>query len=261
MLGSWMKTVKDLDLKINEYETCKAVNNDNGVFVVKTESEKTKQPAEYRAHTVVIAVGGRGTPMTLKVPGEEIKFTVTPTEPVFAGFCVKCGTSRAGDWKVCPKCGTGFPSQVPPPYEDEKVKYRLADPNLYSGKHCIVVGAGNSAIEAAVDLAAYRSDDGTQIIGWRDNTVTLVIRSDFKGDLKLGNKMLCYECMDEGKITTHFRKTIKEITLTEVALMSARERDPAKAKETDRIRNDYIFALIGGDKPTKFLESMGIQIG
>ena len=126
---------------------------------------------------------------------------------------------------------------------------------------CIVVGAGNSAIEAAVDLAAYRSDDGTQIIGWRDNTVTLVIRSDFKGDLKLGNKMLCYECMDEGKITTHFRKTIKEVTLTEVALMSARERDPKTAKESDRIRNDYIFALIGGDKPTKFLESMGIKIG
>jgi len=88
-----------------------------------------------------------------------------------------------------------------------------------------------------------------------------VIRSDFKGDLKLGNKMLCYECMDEGKITTHFRKTIKEVTPTEVTLMSARERDPKTAKETDRIRNDYIFALIGGDKPTKFLESMGIQIG
>lgn len=261
MLGAWFDAIKTYDLKINEFEACKAVQNDNGVFVVKTESEKTKQPAEYRARTVLIAVGGRGTPMHLRVPGEELKLTVTPTEPVYAAFCVKCGTSRTGDWKVCPKCGTAFPANVPPPFEDEKVKYRLSDPNLYSGKHCIVVGAGNSAIEAAVDLAAYRSDDGTQIIGWRDNTVTLVIRSDFKGDLKLGNKMLCYECMDEGHITTHFRKTIKEITPTEVTLMSARERDPAKAKETDRIRNDYIFALIGGDKPTKFLESMGIQIG
>ena len=137
----------------------------------------------------------------------------------------------------------------------------MSDPNLYTGKHCIVVGAGNSAIECAVDLASYRSEDGTQIIGWRDNVVTLVIRSDFKGDLKLGNKMLCYECMDEGKITTHFRKAFKEILPNEAVLMSARERDPAAAKETDRIRNDYIFALIGGDKPTKFLESMGIQIG
>lgn len=261
MLGAWFDAIKQYNLKINEYETCKSVKNDNGVFVVSTESEKTKQAAEYKARSVVIAVGGRGTPMMLRVEGETLKHRITPTEPVYSAFCVKCGTSRSGDWKVCPKCGTAFPATVPPPFDDEKTKYRLADPNLYKGKHCIVVGAGNSAIEAAVDLAAYRSDDGTQIIGWRDNTVTLVIRSDFKGDLKLGNKMLCYQCMDEGKITTHFRKTIKEVTLTEVALMSARERDPKTAKETDRIRNDYIFALIGGDKPTKFLESMGITIG
>lgn len=261
MLGGWLSTVTELDLKINEYETCKAVKNENGVFVVHTESEKTKQSGAYRTHSVVIAVGGRGTPMHLKVAGEELKIMVTPTEPVYPGFCVKCGVKREGDWKMCPKCGNQFVGQVPPPYEDEKVKYRLADPNLFSGKHCIVVGAGNSAIEAAVDLASYRSEDGTQIIGWRDNVVSLVVRSDFKGDLKLGNKMLCYECMDEGKIKTYFRKTIKEITPTEVALMSARERDPKTAKESDRIRNDFIFALIGGDKPTKFLESMGIQIG
>ena len=43
--------------------------------------------------------------------------------------------------------------------------------------------------------------------------------------------------------------------------MSARERDPKKAKETARIKNDYVFALIGGEKPTKFLESIGIKIG
>jgi thioredoxin reductase len=261
MLGAWFDAIKQYNLKINEYEVCKAVKNEGGVFVVHTESEKTKQAAQYKTRTVVIAIGGRGTPMTLKVPGEELKIMYTPTEPVYPTSCARCGTSRTGDWKVCPKCGTPFQAMIPPPFEDEKVKFRLADPNMFKGKHCIVVGAGNSAIEAAVDLACYRSEDGTQIVGWRDNIVTLVIRSDFKGDLKLGNKMLCYQCMDEGKITTHFRKTIKEITPTEVNLMSARERDPATAKVTDTIRNDYIFALIGGDKPTKFLETMGVQIG
>jgi hypothetical protein len=43
--------------------------------------------------------------------------------------------------------------------------------------------------------------------------------------------------------------------------MSARERDPKTAKESARIKNDYVFALIGGEKPTKFLENMGIKIG
>ena len=141
------------------------------------------------------------------------------------------------------------------------MKFKLTDPNDYSGKHIVVVGAGNSAIEAAVDLASYRSDDGTQLTGWRDNTVSLVIRSNFKGDLKLGNKMLAYECIDEGKITAYFGQTIKEITSTEVALMSARERDTKTAKETTRVQNDYVFALIGGEKPTKFLENIGIKIG
>nr|MDQ3013141.1 hypothetical protein [Acidobacteriota bacterium] len=108
---------------------------------------------------------------------------------------------------------------------------------------------------------AYRSEDGTKITGWRDNTVTLIVRSSLKGDLKLGNKMLVYECIDEGKINARFSQTIKEITPGEVALMNARERDPKTAKEIARIKNDYVFALIGGEKPTKFLETIGIKIG
>jgi thioredoxin reductase len=44
-------------------------------------------------------------------------------------------------------------------------------------------------------------------------------------------------------------------------LMSARSRDPETAKETERFKNDFVFALIGGEKPTKFLESIGIKIG
>ncbi len=261
MIGSWLDTMKQLDLKINEYETVKSVKTDGDVFVVRSDSDRTKQSAEYRTRTVVIAVGGRGTPMRLRVEGEDLKLTVTPSAPVMAPFCVKCGLPRTTEDPACASCGSAYPTTVPPPFEDEKVKYRLSDPNLFKGKHCIVVGAGNSSIEAAVDLAAYRSEDGTQIVGWRDNIVTLVIRSDFKGDLKLGNKMLCYECIDEGRIRVHFRKTIKEIRPDEVMLMNARERDASKAKATDTIQNDYVFALIGGDKPTKFLESMGIQIG
>ena len=67
--------------------------------------------------------------------------------------------------------------------------------------------------------------------------------------------------IEAGRVKTFFGQTIKEVTSNEVALMSARERDPKTAKETARIKNDYVFALIGGEKPTKFLESIGIKIG
>jgi thioredoxin reductase len=73
--------------------------------------------------------------------------------------------------------------------------------------------------------------------------------------------MMIYECMDEGRVKAYFGQTVKEITADQVALMSARERDPKMAQETARIRNDYVFALIGGEKPTKFLESLGVKIG
>lgn len=263
MISVWMQTVRANGLVINEYESCKSVKPEGNSFLVETEQEKTKSKKQYRVRRVILAIGNRGMPMKLGVSGEDLRFTVTPVVMMMPTFCNKCGEKRTGENKFCQNCGNRFvpKSKQLGPVEDEKVKYKLTDPNDYNGKHVMVVGAGNSAIEAAIDLAAYRSEDGTQIIGWRDNIVTLVIRSNFKSDLKLGNKMLVYDCIDEGKISVYFGQTIKEVTPGEVALMNARERDAKTAAETARVKNDYVFALIGGEKPTKFLESIGIKIG
>lgn len=261
IIQSWMETMRSHQLRINEFERCESIKPDGSAFVVTTEQDGTKQKKQYSARRVILAIGSRGAPMRLKVPGEALKIKLTPTEPVLVGFCGKCGAERVGEGQLCQECGTKYAAKIPPPFEEDKVKYRLSDPNHYQGKHCLVVGAGNSAVEAAVDLAAYRSVDGNKIVGWRDNTVTLVIRSGFKGDVKLGNKMMVYECIDEGKVKAYFGTTVKEITEPEVVLMSGRERDPQTAKEMARFKNDYVFALIGGDKPTKFLESIGIKVG
>jgi thioredoxin reductase len=82
------------------------------------------------------------------------------------------------------------------------------------------------------------------------------VRSDFKGDLKLGNKMNVYDCIDAGKIKVFFRTEIKEIKENEVVIMDVRSKE-----EKARVPNDFIFALIGGEKPTKFLEGIGIKVG
>ena len=261
MIASWMQTVKSNGLRINEYESCKDVRPADGAFVVVTEQDKTKQRMEYRARRVVLAIGNRGTPMQLRVPGEDLKITVESKEAVLPQFCSKCGARRFSENKFCHECGNKYIPKPAKPYEDEKVKYKLSDPNLYRGRHIVVVGAGNSAVETAVDLAAFRSEEGAGIVGWRDNMVSLVIRSNFKSDIKLANKMLAYECIDEGHITAYFGQTVKEIRPNEVVLMSARERDPKTAPESARFKNDYVFALIGGEKPTRFLESIGIKIG
>ncbi|MGH9936598.1 MAG: FAD-dependent oxidoreductase [Blastocatellia bacterium] len=261
MLGSWMATIQSNGVVVNEYESCKDVKRDGDVLVVVTDQDKTKERVEYRARRVVLAIGNRGTPMKLNVPGEDLKMIVTPTGTVLPQFCNKCGARRVGDHKFCQQCGFKYIPKPAKPYEDDLVKYKLSDPNKYSGKYLVVVGAGNSAVETAIDLAARRSEAGTELVGWRDNTVSLVIRSNFKSDLKLGNKMMIYDCMDAGRVKVFFGQIVKEVTANEVVLVNARERDSETAKETARIKSDYVFALIGGEKPTRFLESIGVKIG
>jgi thioredoxin reductase (NADPH) len=221
ILESWNETMKTNGVSINEGEGCKSVKKaeDGDYFVVQTEKGSEREKVSYRARRIVLALGNRGTPMKLKVPGEEMKIT--------------------RDERT-----------------EDKVKYKLADPALYRRKRLVVVGAGNSAIEAAVDLVARRNGDQITFRGEDEiNEVTLVIRSDMKNDLKFLNKLQVYQCIDEGKVKAYFGTAIKEIRDAEVVLMNART-----SEEKLTIPNDYIFAMIGGDRPTKFLESIGIKI-
>jgi thioredoxin reductase (NADPH) len=227
ILQAWMDRVLQNGMEIHEEESCKNLKREEDHFTVITEKGKAKDPATYRARKVILAIGNRGTPMKLKVPGEELKIQVE-VEPDHPSSSLVL---------------------------EDKVKYKLTDPDDFVNKRCIVVGAGNAAIEAAVDLAGFRRE-GDEIKFIRNNEVTLLIRSDLKGDVKLGNKMNLYDCLDAGRVKAYFRTGIKEIKEREVTLMDAKTE-----AEKARISNDFVFALIGGDKPIKFLEGLGIKIG
>ena len=221
ILDSWIGSMKNNGVVINEGESCKKIEKaaDGDYFVVETEKGLAREPVTYNARRIVLALGNRGTPMKLRLPGEEMKVT--------------------RDGKA-----------------EDKVKYKLTDPEVYKKKRIIVVGAGNSAIEAAVDLVARRNGDQISFRPAEEiNEVTLVIRSDMKNDLKFGNKLQVYQCIDEGRVKVYFGTAIKEIRDAEVVLMNART-----SEEKVTIPNDFIFAMIGGDRPTKFLESIGIKI-
>ena len=81
------------------------------------------------------------------------------------------------------------------------------------------------------------------------------MRSGFTNDIKFGNKLKLYHCIDEGKINVYWDTSIKEIRDDEVILM---DRDTQEEKAT--VSNDYILALIGADRPTNFLKSIGIIV-
>ncbi|MEW6736017.1 MAG: NAD(P)-binding domain-containing protein [Acidobacteriota bacterium] len=151
----------------------------------------------------------------------------------------------------------GEPRKLGVPGEVEgRVEYRLQDPSAYKGKKLVVVGAGNSAVEAAVDLTGKRQPDGTVIFPPSDvaNEVSLVVRSDFPKDLTLENKMWVYYCIDQGRIKAYFGVGIKEIRDKEVVLMKIRGE-----QVIGTIPNDTVFAMVGSIAPKEFLTKVGIK--
>lgn len=221
ILDVWLGNLEEKGVVINENESCKTVNraDDGDYFIVKTERGPEKAPQIYKARRVVIAIGLRGAPNKLRLPNEDLKITIDGRET-------------------------------------EKVKYGLSDPMQFRGKRIIVVGGGNVAVEAAVDLVAVR--DGAAITPRSPedmNQVTMLVRDYLAPTVKFGNKFQLYNCADDGLIDLRFGVGIKEMRDHEVVIENVVTKE-----ELGPISNDFIFALIGGERPNRFLESIGITI-
>ncbi|MFO0729208.1 MAG: NAD(P)-binding domain-containing protein [Myxococcota bacterium] len=124
---------------------------------------------------------------------------------------------------------------------EPRVQYLLTEPGDYRGKHCLVVGGGDSAVEGAMSLADV---PGT--------TVTISYRKDSFGRIKPRNKTRLDEMTAAGKVTVIFDSAVKAIKPSTVVI---------KTKEGNKeIKNDNVFAMLGGEPPTKFFEKIGIKI-
>jgi thioredoxin reductase len=221
ILSIWLGNLADRGVKINESESCKTVNkaDDGDYFVVNTEQGADKIPKTYKARRVIIAIGLRGAPNKLRLPNEDLKIK----------------------WEG---------------RDEPKVIYGLSNPSDFWGSRIVVVGGGNVAVEAAVDLVATR--DGSAITPRPPETmnqVTLLVRDYLAPTVKFGNKFQLYQCADNGIIDLRFGVGIKEMREHELVL-----EDVKAKKEIGSIPNDFVFALIGGERPNRFLESIGITI-
>lgn len=221
ILGIWLNSLAEKGVKINEYESCKTVNraDDGDYFIIKTEQGGEKTPMTYTARRVIVSIGLRGAPNKLRLPNEDLKFKIDGRE-------------------------------------EAKVIYGLSNPQDFWGLRIVVVGGGNVAVEAAVDLVATR--DGASITPRSPETmnkVTVLVRDYLAPTVKFGNKFQLYQCADDGIIDLRFGVGIKEMREHELVL-----EDVKSKKVIDTIPNDYVFALIGGERPNRFLESIGITI-
>jgi thioredoxin reductase len=120
--------------------------------------------------------------------------------------------------------------------------YRLLDADSYRGKHLLVVGGGDSAVEAAIGLARHSS-----------NTVTLSYRREKLVRIKKKNEERLAPLLRAGKIKPIFGSQVKEIREDAVTL--------AVDTETLELRNDYVFVFAGGEPPYAFLRAAGVSFG
>ncbi len=190
LLNLWNTVISENDIEIKENSKVESITAENDYFKVQTLNNEI-----YSGKTVLLAIGRRGTPRKLNVPGE---------------------------WS-------------------EKVAYRLLEPEDISGKKIMIVGGGDSAVEAALMLAD-------------QNEVTLSYRSDAFARLKVKNKTLIQEAIDRQKVRVIFNSNVISIESTEI-LYKINGSDITMHEVNDLI---YIFA--GGELPTQFLKKTGILV-
>jgi thioredoxin reductase/NAD-dependent dihydropyrimidine dehydrogenase PreA subunit len=147
------------------------------------------------ARSVLLAIGRRGTPRKLDVPGEDLP----------------------------------------------KVVYRLIDPEQYAGQHVLVVGGGDSALEAAASIAELGS-----------TSVVLSYRGDAFGRAKQGNRDRVNAAARSGPLRVMLNSNVKQIAPDSVAI--------EQNGQMHRIRNDAIIVNAGGVLPSEFLRNVGIHV-
>jgi len=183
LMEVWKTIVKTTSLQVNEFEEVLDVKKKDALLEVTT----TK--GSYLGANVVLAIGTRGNPRKVGVPGE-----------------------------------TG-----------ERVSYNLIDAAEWKGKSVIIVGGGDSAIEAAVALG---KTEGTKVV--------LSYRRNAFARVKKRNQEQIDEMAKSGRVEVIFSSTIEEIKTASVLLKTeAGVREIAAAK---------IFALIGADPPKDWIE-------
>lgn len=137
----------------------------------------------------------------------------------------------------------GTPRKLGVPGEDlPKVMYRLLDADSYRGCRILVVGGGDSAVEAAIGLAR----EG-------HNEVVLSYRRDRLLRIKQKNAARVDELIAAGHLRPLYSSTVTRIAEGEVEL--------AVAAETVTLENDHVFVFIGGMPPLPLLQSVGMEFG
>jgi len=166
------------------------------------------------------------------VKGEDGIFTVETTKGKLRARFVILALGKMGSPRKLGVKGEELP----------KVMYRLIEADHYVNKKVLVVGGGDSAVEAAMGLAHQ--------VG---NTVTLSYRQEAFSRIKDRNAQRIDECIRKGKLKVLFNSNPLEFRPDSVVL------DVGGKPQT--LPNDFVWIFAGGEPPTAFLKKIGVGSG
>ena len=181
-------------------------------------------------------VAGTKLPVKLGEAVESVKrgddgiFTVKTTVATYRARAVVLATGLRGKPRLLAVPGANL----------EKVQSRLEDPDIFGGAHVLVVGGGDSAVEAAMSLV----DAGA--------TVTLSYRGDGFKRCKQGNQKRLAELTSAGKLPVLLESNVEMFSLDAVAIK-------LKDGTTKTLPNHHAFVLIGADTPVTWLEANNVR--
>jgi putative YpdA family bacillithiol system oxidoreductase len=166
------------------------------------------------------------------VRGEDGVFTVTTGKGEHRAKHIILALGKSGSPRKLGVKGEELP----------KVMYRLIEADHYVNKKILVVGGGDSAVEAAMGLACQ--------VG---NTVTLSYRQGEFSRIKDRNAQRIAEMSKKGKVKVLFNSKTLEFTSNAVVMEVSGQRQT--------IPNDFVWIFAGGEPPTAFLKKVGIGFG
>ncbi|MBI4536145.1 MAG: NAD(P)-binding domain-containing protein, partial [Ignavibacteriae bacterium] len=138
----------------------------------------------------------------------------------------------------------GNPRKLNAKGEDkENVYHRLYSPRKYRSENIVVIGGGNSAIEAAITL----SEQNKVFLSYRGSEFSRIFKD---------NERKLNEAIAAKKIEPLLNSSITEFGDTEATIKVNRGAED----ETRRIPYDHAFVLIGADVPREFLKSLGLRM-
>jgi thioredoxin reductase/Pyruvate/2-oxoacid:ferredoxin oxidoreductase delta subunit len=155
-----------------------------------------------RARSVAIAVGRRGSPQKLGVPGEDLPH----------------------------------------------VAYSLLDAHGHQGERILVVGGGDSAIEAALALAEQPG-----------NTVVLSYRRSAFARLKARNEQRVAAAIADGRIDVRYGTAVAAIGPATVTLHPADGAAGGGVATAAAVAAERVFVFAGGTPPFALLEQAGVS--